>query len=46
MANSRTVLGAQGRLVTLLLVVCLRGGERGTCLDPPLFASPLEELRT
>jgi len=26
-------------------VVCLRGGERGTCLGHPLFGSPLEVLR-
>ena len=26
-------------------VVCLRGGERGTCLGPPLVGGPLEVLR-
>ena len=25
----------------LSAVVCLRGGERGTCLGPPLFGAPL-----
>jgi len=29
----------------LYAVVCLRGGERGTCLRPPLFGGPLEGLR-
>jgi len=24
----------------VLTVVCLRGGERGTCLGPPLFWGP------
>jgi len=26
-------------------VVCLRGGERSTCLGPPLFGGPLEVIR-
>ena len=26
-------------------VVCLRGGERGTCLGPPFLGAPLEVLR-
>jgi len=25
--------------------VCLRGGERGTCLGPPFLGSPLEVFR-
>jgi len=29
----------------LVAVVCLWGGEEGTCLGPPLFGGPLEVLR-
>jgi len=31
--------------IVLLSVVCLRGGEQGTCLGPPLFGGPLEVLQ-